>query len=460
MKNITTQNKPVIYDLVGIGIGPFNLGLAALSRPIKGLNCLFVDQNERFNWHPGLLLANTTLQVPFMADLVTFADPQSPYSFINYLHAHNRLYKFYFYENFFILREEYNHYCQWVAQQLDNLKFNTAVIDIKFVDSDMDDKIYQIVIKDLTNQTTSVIYSRHIALGVGTSPQIPAKLAKIKHPNILHSANFLEYEAKLRNLQSVCVVGSGQSAGEIVLELLKQQDQHPRQLTWLTRANGFFPMEYSKLGLEHFSPDYMTNFYQLDGATKRSLIEKQDLMYKGISKQTIADIFDELYRQSIGNKPQPLNLLANTNLDEIVVNNNSSTQQINLHTNNLLTKNTQQFMCDAVILATGYAMQSTQLLNSLNQGLVLNDTKSYALNADFSLQSKLANKNKIFMQNNSLNSHGVGSPDLGLGCHRNIIILNSILGYEHYTSQKNTVFQNFNFNTQKGHECVNYTTFH
>lgn len=460
MENAIEQRKLVIYDLVGIGIGPFNLGLAALSQPIKELNCLFIDQNESFNWHPGLLLANTTLQVPFIADLVTFADPQSPYSFINYLHVHNRLYKFYFYENFFILREEYNHYCQWVAQQLDNLKFNTLVTDIKQIDTDSDGKIYQIFIKNLADQTISKIYSKHIALGIGTSPQIPAKFSKIKHPNVLHSANFLKYESKLRNLQSVCVVGSGQSAGEIVLELLKQQGEYPRQLTWLTRANGFFPMEYSKLGLEHFSPDYMTNFYQLDSATKHSLIKKQDLMYKGISKQTIADIFDELYRQTIANKSQPLNLLANTNLDEIVVNNSSSAQQINLHTNNLLNNNTQQFMCDAVILATGYAMQNTQLLNSLKHDLIQNDINSYALNADFSLQNKSINKNKIFMQNNSLNSHGVGSPDLGLGCHRNIIILNSILGYEYYTTQKNTVFQNFNFNTQKGHECVTYTTYH
>lgn len=458
MENATEQKKLVIYDLVGIGIGPFNLGLAALSQPIKELNCLFIDQNESFNWHPGLLLANTTLQVPFMADLVTFADPQSPYSFINYLHVHNRLYKFYFYENFFILREEYNHYCQWVAQQLDNLRFNTLVTDIKQIDTDSDGKIYQIFIKNLIDQTISKIYSKHIALGIGTSPQIPAKFSKIKHPNVLHSANFLKYESKLRNLQSVCVVGSGQSAGEIVLELLKQQGEYPRQLTWLTRANGFFPMEYSKLGLEHFSPDYMTNFYQLDSATKHSLIKKQDLMYKGISKQTIADIFDELYRQTIANKPQPLNLLANTNLDEIVVSSNSSTPQINLHTNNLLNNNKQQFMCDAVILATGYAMQDTQLLNSLKHDLIQNGINSYALNADFSLQSKSINK--IFMQNNSLNSHGVGSPDLGLGCHRNIIILNSILGYEYYITQKNTVFQNFNFNTQKGHECVTYTTYH
>ncbi len=28
------------------------------------------------------------------------------------------------------------------------------------------------------------------------------------------------------------------------------------RLDWLTRSEGFFPMEYSKLGLQHFTPEY------------------------------------------------------------------------------------------------------------------------------------------------------------------------------------------------------------
>ena len=63
-----------IYDFAGIGIGPFNLGLAAMSAPIKGLNAIFFDEHPRFSWHPGLLLDEATLQVAFYADLETLAD--------------------------------------------------------------------------------------------------------------------------------------------------------------------------------------------------------------------------------------------------------------------------------------------------------------------------------------------------------------------------------------------------
>ena len=62
-----------IYDFIGIGIGPFNLGLAALSQPLTGVNSLFLDMQSGFNWHPGMLLEHATMQTSFIADLVTLA---------------------------------------------------------------------------------------------------------------------------------------------------------------------------------------------------------------------------------------------------------------------------------------------------------------------------------------------------------------------------------------------------
>ena len=76
-----------VHDLIGVGIGPFNLGLAALSAPVPELDGLFLDEHEEFSWHPGMLIEGTTLQVPFLADLVTMADPTSPYSYLAYLKA-------------------------------------------------------------------------------------------------------------------------------------------------------------------------------------------------------------------------------------------------------------------------------------------------------------------------------------------------------------------------------------
>lgn len=438
----------IIYDLIGVGIGPFNLGLAALSEPLTQIKTLFLEQNDGFDWHPGLLLNNTTLQVPYLADLVTFADPTSRYSFLNYLKEHNRLYKFYFYENFFILRPEYNHYCQWVSSELKNIQFKTKVLEItQNIDRSINAN-YSVKVMDTHTQNISVIYTKHISLGVGTSPHIPGNLTYPDSSFIFHAAEFLNKQPLLSNVNNICVIGSGQSAAEIVLELLSQSTTAKRKINWITRSNGFFPMEYSKLGLEHFSPDYMNLFYDLNDDMREQLISRQDMMYKGISKNTIADIFDLLYQLTIANKEQPLNLQANTSLNSIIESLDSNDSfSLNLH-NHLLDTN-YIHNCDAVILATGYKSREMNLLKPMTDILQSNNQQEYILNKDFSLQTMGSDIGKIFMQNNSMNSHGIGSPDLGLGCYRNSVILNSILGCEIYTVQERNVFQDFN-NSQLG----------
>ena len=85
-----------MFDLIGVGIGPFNLSLAALLDSKSSSSILFLDKQPEFAWHSGMLLHQTTLQVPFLADLVSMVDPTSKYSFLNYLKEHDRLHKFYF----------------------------------------------------------------------------------------------------------------------------------------------------------------------------------------------------------------------------------------------------------------------------------------------------------------------------------------------------------------------------
>ena len=54
-----------ILDVIGVGIGPFNLGLAALLEKTE-CRSLFFDKKSRFDWHPGMLLEGTTLHVHFL----------------------------------------------------------------------------------------------------------------------------------------------------------------------------------------------------------------------------------------------------------------------------------------------------------------------------------------------------------------------------------------------------------
>ena len=54
------EKQQSIYDLIGIGIGPFNLGLAALLEKTPELNAVFFEKKGEFNWHEGMLLEGTT----------------------------------------------------------------------------------------------------------------------------------------------------------------------------------------------------------------------------------------------------------------------------------------------------------------------------------------------------------------------------------------------------------------
>lgn len=97
---VCTPAAGEILDVVGIGIGPFNLSLTALLAEAGYDRTVFLERKPRFSWHPGMLLEGTTLQVPFLADLVSLVAPTSRFSFLNYLQVHDRLYKFLFLKTF------------------------------------------------------------------------------------------------------------------------------------------------------------------------------------------------------------------------------------------------------------------------------------------------------------------------------------------------------------------------
>ncbi|CDH06273.1 hypothetical protein XBO1_2220059 [Xenorhabdus bovienii str. oregonense] len=152
------------YDFIAIGIGPFNLGLACLVQPIKEIASLFIDQKAGFNWHPGMMLESSTMQTPFMADLVTLASPTHPLSFLNYIKQKGHIYSFYIRESFFLMRKEYNQYCQWAAEQLSNLRFNTRVENISY---DASTSLYTLHCADTLTGQKHQFSCKKLVLGTG-----------------------------------------------------------------------------------------------------------------------------------------------------------------------------------------------------------------------------------------------------------------------------------------------------
>ncbi|MGH0434990.1 lysine N(6)-hydroxylase/L-ornithine N(5)-oxygenase family protein [Bacillus basilensis] len=435
-----SETKINIYDLIGIGIGPFNLGLAALIKGKTNINAKFLEQKPEFQWHPGMLIEGSTLQVPFLADLVSMVDPTSPYSFLNYLNEHGRLYNFYFLEKFHIPRKEYNKYCQWVSNKLGNCKFGTKVEKVDKI-SLGNQKVFKITVKNLSTNNIEFYYSKHVVLGIGSQPAVPEGFSDLLGQKVFHSSNFLNNKQVFKEADSVTVVGSGQSAAEVFYELLKEQEHFSYKLKWYTRSKGFFPMEYSKLGLEYFSPDYIEYFYNLTQSKKDKILPTQGLLYKGISFDTIAEIYDLLYEKSIDKNLDDVHLQPMVEVMKIDKCSDESGYEMlcsQWEEDKLFTDKSE-----IIVLATGYKQCSPEFLNSMESLINYDDQKRFKINKDYSLQLKDEEDNKIFVQNGELHTHGVGAPDLGLGAYRNAVIINTLLNKTVYSISNKNIFQSF-----------------
>lgn len=421
-----------IYDIIGIGIGPFNLGLAALLQPVESIDSLFLDQAKGFNWHPGLMLDNATLQVPFMADLVTMADPKSEFSFLNFLKETDRLYKFYIRESFYILRKEYNLYCQWVSNQLENCLFGKKVENITF---DETQEIYIIEVLDLKNNDVTKYYAKKLALGTGTQPNLPKFMDGKNYPNVIHTSEYLDHKEDILNSKSVSIIGSGQSAAEIFQDLLPETDVRFK-MNWFTRPDRFFPMEYSKLTLELTSPEYVDHFYQMTSEKRKNLLAKQPPLYKGINFDLINEIFDTLYEMSVGNAPLYVELKPSSQLDSIYPEGNYYL----LNFTHVQDEVSFSQISDYVILATGYKYKEPKFLNGIEDLIQRTEDGLFNVSRYYTID----HKETVFVQNAELHTHGFVTPDLGMGAYRNAIIINSIAGKEIYNVEKRIAFQQFN----------------
>ncbi|MGP4038748.1 lysine N(6)-hydroxylase/L-ornithine N(5)-oxygenase family protein [Gracilibacillus sp. D59] len=423
-----------ILDVIGIGIGPFNLGLAALLEKTE-CSSLFFDKKTKFEWHPGMLLEGTTLQVPFMADAVTMVDPTSHFSFLNYLHEQKRLYQFYFFEKFHIPRNEYNHYCQWVEEQLSQLQFGSEVENIELTE----EGYYRLTVYSTSKKERETYVTKNVVMGIGTRPYIPEQFQMADRNRIFHSADYMKKRDKVLHANSVTVIGSGQSAAEIFYDLLNRQPEHTYQLSWYTRSKGFYPMEYSKLGLEHFSPDYTKYFYQLSQEKKSGVLANQALLYKGISFSTIADIYDLLYERSVGNKKTNIHLQALTELVSVEERNRHLQLSLYQHEQEV----SKQVNSDVVILATGYHPYIPDFLKGIEHLLAWDENGQLQITEDYKVKTKDEGDYHLFVQNGELHTHGVGAPDLGLGAFRSATIINQIAGKQIYQTYKQNVFQQF-----------------
>ncbi|MGW3956684.1 lysine N(6)-hydroxylase/L-ornithine N(5)-oxygenase family protein [Streptomyces sp. NPDC004752] len=432
-------------DLVGIGIGPFNLSLAALAHPLAELDTVFYEQRPGFDWHPGLLIEGATVQVPFLADLVTLADPTSHWSFLNYLRSRHRLFPFYFAERFHSRRAEYDAYCRWVAENLPGLCFSHQVDAVRWnPERDVFEVDYTRLDTEGEAESLGRTHTRNIVLGVGTAPYVPDPLKPlVETPGVpvVHAADYLEHREAFLAAGHVTVVGSGQSGAEVFLDLLRHRPPGRERLHWLGRTAAFAPMEYSKLGLEHFTPDYSRYFHSLPEPVRDRLVAAQWQLHKGIDAETIAAIHDELYRRTVhGGWPDAV-LTPGVRVRTA---GRVATTKVELHLEHIQQDTRSRLTTDAVVLATGYRERPLdRILAGLDPYVRRDSVGRPRVDEAFRLVLDPSVTGTAYVQNAERHTHGVGAPDLGLAAWRSATILNALTDKETYPLPDRTAFTSF-----------------
>ncbi|KOG37055.1 lysine N(6)-hydroxylase/L-ornithine N(5)-oxygenase family protein [Streptomyces resistomycificus] len=409
------STTPKTYDLVGVGTGPANLSLAALTAREPDLSTVFLERKPAFDWHPGLMLPDAEMQVHFLKDLVSPVDPTNPYSFPAFLVDTKRLYRLLVTGRSKVPRREFEQYCRWAADRMDNLRFGVTSESVEW-----DGGAF------LVHTTDGVLRARNVSVGTGLPAKLPQCATGHDPERVFHSEQLLKRPQDFAG-KRVAVVGGGQSGAEVVHYLLSSQAQRPAKIIWGTRRTNLLPLDDSPFIDELFLPDFSRYFYTLPEAEREEVVGRLRMASDGISLSLLQDLYRRLYDLELLEGERPCRILLDQYLATL-----EQTDGALLATWQPARGGTPlREEVDLVVCATGYEHGMSELLLGLKDRLTLQHGTPL-VRPDFSLDWDGPAQNRIYVQNAARREFGVADPNLSLLAWRSAVIANSVLGYERY----------------------------
>ncbi|MFG2335751.1 lysine N(6)-hydroxylase/L-ornithine N(5)-oxygenase family protein [Streptomyces yangpuensis] len=366
------DRSPAVRDLVGIGFGPANLALAiavaehnARRSADEAVLAAFVERQEGFCWHPGMLLDGATMQVSFLKDLVTLRNPASPYSFLQYLQEHGRLPDFINQKTFFPTRVEFHDYFRWCADDFAaHVSYGTeatrvtAARDLPGTDPDAPDVLAVHHRPAGTGGDTAdargtaaaaPLYAHNLVLGTGLLPRLPEGVTPGEH--VWHTGELLHRTRALTGLthRRFVVVGAGQSAAEAAEHLHRTFPE--AEVCAVFARYGYSPADDSPFANRIFDPAAVDDFYAAPDEVKDRL-----LGYHANTNYSVVDgdLITQLYRTVYQEKVSGTERLRILNTSEVAhVRREAGGARATVRS--LIDGTARELPCDAVVYATGYA---------------------------------------------------------------------------------------------------------
>lgn len=397
-----------IHDLIGIGFGPSNIALAiALDEQHpkeQTYDALFIERQSCFAWHPHMLLDNAHMQISFLKDLVTPRNPTSHFSFLNYLHSKGRLQDFINLQTFFPSRHEFNDYLGWCASHFEQkCAYGEDVFEV-LPETVNDEVTYLRVRSRDENGKVKERLTHSLVVSVGGASNVPECFAKLKNdPRVFHSSHYLRELANQASPKRIAVIGAGQSAAEIFLDL---HGREGIQVDLISRAWAFKPSDDSPFVNEIFNPEYTDYVFNNPTGQREALLQEyKSTNYSAPDLALIQEIYDVFYQQKVTGQVR-----HRFRRRHEVIGSEASPEGIKLNVRDLETGDTDNTHYDAVVLATGYIRDThKQLLAPLADYL-----PSFTVNRHYQLYTKTEFKPAIFLQGSCEPTHGLSDTLLSI----------------------------------------------
>ncbi|MFI5956135.1 lysine N(6)-hydroxylase/L-ornithine N(5)-oxygenase family protein [Cryptosporangium sp. NPDC051539] len=409
------------FDVVGVGFGPSNLALAvAMTEGGDAPSAVFLERQNDFGWHRGMLLDDATMQVSFLKDLVTLRNPTSRFSFLSYLHEQDRLVDFINHKTLFPLRIEFHDYLEWAAAQMgDRVRYGHEVIGVRQVTGG--DRIDRVEVLADTGSGTTTLRAKNLILATGLQPLLPAGV--VADDRIWHSRDLLHRVSTLGTARPrrFVVVGAGQSAAEATAFL---HERYADAEVWAVYSRfGYSPADDSSFANRIFDPSAVDDFYDAPDRVKDQLLNYHaNTNYSVVDSDLIAELYRRTYRESVLGRPR-LKMMNVTRLVNAV----SQADGVRITVETLTTGEQAVLDADVLVCATGYdPVEPATLLGDLNGYCHRDANGRLEVGRDYRVSTDDTLGVGIYLQGGTEHSHGISSSLLSNGAIRAAEILSSV----------------------------------
>lgn len=401
-----------VYDLVGIGFGPSNLALAIAveehnnqcERPEDHIRATFLEKQEEFGWHRGMLFENATMQVSFLKDLVTMRNPASDYSFVSYLHAHGRLADFINYKTMYPLRIEFHDYLRWAADRMrDRVSYGHEVIDVIPV-ADRDGVAWEVDVVAQHAGGTRQLRARNVVAAIGLESSLPPEVTLSER--VWHNLDILQRTAALdvARPERFVVIGSGQSAAESVAFL---HERYPSaEVCSVFLRYGYSVADDSSFANRIFDPEGVDGYYEAPDDVKRMMFDyHRNTNYSVVDGDLITDLYRQTYRERLLGRAR-LRIMNVSRVTDL----RPRPDGVDLVVEHLPTGELTPLTADAVVFATGYQpVDATRLLGAVGPRCQRDAENLLRVGRDYRVVTDDALRAGLYLQGGTEHAHGITS---------------------------------------------------